>query len=614
LTTAVILGATFLRLILAAAIVLFCLMTGLAVLPPRWRRGSAWHDLPLALSVGVTTVGTILWIAAATVGTRAVAPVVVLLLVLALRRAPAALRMTSRVARRVIALARRHWITALLLTAVLACLVPQLCLPPMASDAVRYHLAGPRLALLTGRLAFDPYNLTSAFPQTAEMLYLLTVAVGCGAAAKAIQAIFFALDLGLLVLLVHRGRRLRRAALLAPLLFAASPVALAPAAAAFIDHIALFHVAVAALLLTRRGRPVPVGLALAGALATKWTAAPAVAALALVALVQAPRRRRLRALVALAVPAVIVISPYAVRNTLHTGDPIYPVGHVLLGKAIPGVPPASVRYATQFHGAVASPLGIGWSASLWPVQADEAAGLHHLLLGFVALLVTVRVRWARPLLAPVLAFIAVNLVYHLPARYLLPMFWSLAAVEAIALERWLRRLAIPAGAAAALPAGIAAAGVVLRTFSPLPYLAGRIGREALLAARVPGYAAARAAGPMISGGRIMALDFPAPYYLDHPWIAEGMLEEPPLKRWLDRGMTAPAIVARLRREDVRLLLVTPGYGGGTLASLLPLASTPAEQAQVLELRRRLRLVRTVRGVDIWAVPPAGVPPVAGDRE
>jgi hypothetical protein len=103
----------------------------------------------------------------------------------------------------------------------------------------------------------------------------------------------------------------------------------------------------------------------------------------------------------------------------------------------------------------------------------------------------------------------------------------------------------------------------------------------------------------------MALDFPAPFYLDRPWVAEGVLNVPPLKRWLDEGCGAPELLSRTRALGVGTLLVTPGYGGGTPLSLLALTA-PGDRRGVetlLAFRSRLRLVSTVDGVDLWEVPP-----------
>ena len=68
-----------------------------------------------------------------------------------------------------------------------------------------------------------------------------------------------------------KDRRSRRAAVYGPLLLAVAPVAALPATAAFVDHAALFHLVVAALLVARRQALASL-LPLGAAVATKTTA------------------------------------------------------------------------------------------------------------------------------------------------------------------------------------------------------------------------------------------------------------------------------------------------------------------------------------------------------
>ncbi|HUK11979.1 MAG TPA: hypothetical protein VLW17_01655, partial [Thermoanaerobaculaceae bacterium] len=135
-------------------------------------------------------------------------------------------------------------------------------------------------------------------------------------------------------------------------------------------------------------------------------------------------------------------------------------------------------------------------------------------------------------------------------------------------------------------------------------LLGGESRDAFMARTVPGWRAAQLVNAQPPGGRVMALDFPAPFCFDRPWIAEGLAVEPPLRVWIESSRSAADVLDHLRREDVRYLVVTPGYGGGTPQSLLPLADSRQSMQRVLGLRAALRLVGTADGVDVFAVPPA----------
>ena len=99
----------------------------------------------------------------------------------------------------------------------------------------------------------------------------------------------------------------------------------------------------------------------------------------------------------------------------------------------------------------------------------------------------------------------------------------------------------------------------------------------------------------------MAVDFPAPYYFDRPWIAEGVLNVPPLQQWIAEARSADDVLRRMHDAGVRYLVVTPGYGGGTRAALLPLAHDARQTQIVLALRRRLVLITSVDRVDVLAV-------------
>jgi hypothetical protein len=257
--------------------------------------------------------------------------------------------------------------------------VPELAAPLRDSDGIRYHVALPKLFLLTGHVFLYPWDYVGALPQTAEMLDLLLLPFTGGEGAKLLHAAFFLATLATIVLIVHRGRPTRRPALLAAFLFAASPVVLIPVPTGFIEEIALFFVAVTALLVVRRSRPLGAGIAIAATLMTKLTAAPAAAGLGLVALARARRGERLRTFAALAVPSLIAFAPLAARNVARTGDPFFPVGLALLHRPIPGVSADALKQTTHYHGSSRVPLGIHFWLEEGKVGPDEVAGLHHLV-------------------------------------------------------------------------------------------------------------------------------------------------------------------------------------------------------------------------------------------
>jgi Glycosyltransferase family 87 len=512
--------------------------------------------IPLSLSFGTLATGWSMWIAGTLIGTRAAFVVAAALLVVSLRALPRWWRDCRRVLRELFALGRR-W-TAALVALPLALAIPQLLLPIVDSDGLRYHVAFPKLFLLTGKVFFYPWDLSGAFPQTAEMIYMLRPE-----SAKLIHFFYFLATLATLALVVHRRRRDRTAAVVAPFLLAVSPVVLAPAAAAFLDHVVLLHVAVAIhLLLSRRSPALP----LAAAFATKYTAAPSL----VLALTRRPRA--LAAAVAIVIAAFL---PFAIRNISTTGDPVYPIGHVLLHKPLDGVAPGSLAEATQFHSKVSGIGGIPWTDD--NAQHDEVVGLHH-LLGLFALLIVLRERRLRPVAALVFVYLVVAAVYRPSTRHLYPMFFALAILEAAALARVPRKLVGVIAFVVCIPALLGSATILLTFAQPWVYLRGRLDRAHYLGLVVPGYRATEVVNALPPGGKVMALDFPAPYYFDRPWIVEGVLHEAPLERWIREGDA----LAKLREHDVRVLVLTPAY-------------------RALKPPPPFRFVKSVDNVDIYTV-------------
>ena len=585
---------------IAVLILVACALIGYSLLPQRWRVRSR-TAVPLALSLGCTSVGWVAWVAGVTLGTATILPIFIVLSLQAVRSWRGFIAAATRWWRAVWMVASSQPVLAIVLGLALLALIPQLLLPVTDSDGLRYHLGLPKLFLLTGRIFYYPYEPSSASPQLAEMLYLIGLKLGSAQCAKFIHAGMFLAALATLVLAVHRGRRSRVAAMLAALAFAATPAALAIVAAAFIDHVAVFHVAASLLLAASGAPPLALGCAVAGALGTKLTTAPAVAAIVLIVVVRARPGRRLRTLLAGVWPGVLVLLPFAIRNLAATGDPLFPLGHVLLGIPLPAELGAAATFTTQYHASVRSLLGITWGAAQQSAGSDEIAGWHCLLALFGLALVTVD-RRLRLFAAPVVAYLVLAPWLHPPTRYLLPMLLALAAVGALALSRLPKRIATWLGLVIVAPGLVTGVVFVLNVFSPFDYILGKSDRPGFLARAVPGYRAAEIVNAQPSGGVVMALGFPAPFYFDRPWIAEGMMVVPPLETWLRSAHTADDVLQRLRAADVRLLVVCPNYGGGTPQSLLLLAHSPEMLQRIVDLRARLAPIASVDGVDVFAVP------------
>jgi hypothetical protein len=588
-----------------ALLLLFGLgLLGSALVPPRLRPAASVTRFAISLSIGTAAFGWTTWVAGSLAGTKALPFLWIALLAFSLRGARPWVNVLLRISRRSGALLRS---SPLLSTAIVLAALPlafSLCLPLVDNDGIRYHVALPKLYLLTGRVFLYPWDVTGAYPQLGNMLYLAGLVAGSAEAAKFLNAGFLAASCGVLALTLHRGRASRRAALAGPLLFLASPVVGVVAGTGFIDHIALFHLVTALALVLRNGSPLLTGLALGASLATKLTLAPGAVALGLAAAFLRPPRERLRAFLVVPVATAAVLAPFAIRNAIALGDPFYPILTLATGRPTPGVSPDVFRSYTTFNEKNAGPLGVVWQTPD-SGEDDETAGIHN-LAGLLLLFFGLRDRLVRLAACMALPFLVYATFTSPPTRYLLPMLWGLSLVAAAVLARlfsgrgsW---LAIPL----ALPGLFLSWEFQARNFGAADYLLGRYSKEEYLARTIPGYRAA----PYVNGlppGGVMVGDFPGPVYFNRPWIVEGLINEAPLTIWIRNGDGADRLLERLHENGIRWLLATPAFGGGTPLSLLTYAPDPSKGHVMAALRARLRFVKTVDGVDVWEVPPPAAP-------
>ncbi len=578
---------------------------GFTLLPARLRPGSSAIAVPVSLSVGSAAIGWGSWIVGSLVGTWALAPLWIGCALLSLTSLRAWGMALGRVSRRLLALARATpLLAAFVLAAVAPLLLFSLAIPLVDNDGIRYHVALPKLYLLTGRIFLYEWDVTGAYPALGDALYLVGLVVKSHDTAKFLHAGYLASALAVLALTLHRDRRSRSAALAGPLLFLACPAVGVIAGTGFIDHIALFHLVSAFALVHRKGRPLLVGLCLGAALATKLTVGPAAAAFALAFAFARPRGARVSALVTIAACSTVILAPFLVRNVVGFGDPVFPIGYLATGRPLPGVGTDVYNHFATFNEKNAGPLGVVWQTPD-SGEDDETAGIHN-LAGLLLLFFGLRDRLVRLAACMALPFLVYAAFTSPPTRYLLPMLWGLSLAAAAMLARLVPRrgawLAIPL----ALPGLFVAWDFQARNFGAADYLFGHSSREEYLGRTIPGYRAAAYVNGLPPGG-VMVGDFPGPVYFNRPWIVEGLINEAPLTIWIRNGEDADRLLARLHENGIRWLLATPAFGGGTPLSLLTYAPDPSKGHVMAALRSRLRFVKTVDGVDVWEVPAPAAP-------
>ncbi|MCD4699347.1 MAG: glycosyltransferase family 39 protein [Phycisphaerae bacterium] len=214
-------------------------------------------------------------------------------------------------------------------------------------DVLEYHLQLPREYYHAGQVATLNHNVYSHYPLGTEMLFLLGMCLRGGAyegmhLAKMIPGLFGVI----MVAGVYGGIGCRTRSRAAVVLLATSPWVIYLSGLAMAETAQFCYLALAMLWLRRwLGKPsareaVIIGAMLGGACAVKYlsvglVAGPVLAAM-LIASVARPRcpgcRRRITHVILAGGVAVLLFSPWLVRNTAATGNPVFPLAMDLFGQ------------------------------------------------------------------------------------------------------------------------------------------------------------------------------------------------------------------------------------------------------------------------------------------
>lgn len=268
--------------------------------------------------------------------------------------------------------------------------------PPNGADydSLVYHLAAPAQYLRHGRIIELPTDHHSYFPFTLETWFLLGLAAKGPVLAKLFH--WLMLPVGALALLSMGSRTgYRSAGFWAAALYASMPLILAEAMTAYIDlgFTAFSLLAALALLRALEEEDELHWLMVSGAfcgfsLGSKYFGALIFGFLGLWLLGTQIQRRRVRLahLLTFAVPAILLGSPWYVRNWLWTGNPVYPFAYGLFGGTHWTKAMAEAYYADQkqfgFGHTLLDNLWAAWrlamapfnlNAPFWPLRSDIQA-------------------------------------------------------------------------------------------------------------------------------------------------------------------------------------------------------------------------------------------------
>ncbi len=322
-------------------------------------------------------------------------------------------------------------------------------------DVVSYHLQVPREFYLAGRIAFLPHNTYSNYPLGGEMVFLLAMILKGGPWPGAYAATFTHGLWGVLTLaaiwtgLPQVSVWCRRAA--AMLLFAA-PIFLYVSWLAFVElsELAYLALALAWLMHWAQKRDLKsaalVGLMCGGACATKYLCVGFVAlpVLAVMAAIAAARRSKgaVAQWVLASLLCVMPLAPWLVRNTINTGNPVFPLATGFLGRGY-----WSPEAAQRWDRAHASPQLANKPTKVRDAAKDPRGFGVALRMLAIAGFAGTLIRWRKAELLDkiCLALALIQIVMwgtttHMPTRFLIPSAVPLAILAgglvASVIENW----------------------------------------------------------------------------------------------------------------------------------------------------------------------------------
>jgi len=470
---------------------------------------------------------------------------------------------------------RLGWMPAVAVAAVVLPALPFLLLPPLARDALVYHLEVPRQYLLHHGLIELPRNVYAYFPKGIEMLFTAAMGLFPPWTTHFVHFSFLALTvLAVLEYAAAVGRQAPRWLWLpAVLAFATVPTLWLDATYAYIDAGLMFFVTLTALGLDwhhRRGDPALLGasLLLAGFVAAiKYTAFYYVLALLGVYLVTVLARRRTADLtwrhpVWLGAGLLVFAGPYLIWNAWHTGNPVFP----FFGGLFPNSNPFWTQaQADAFWGFLASyghPFRFPLAPALNYLVAAFNPVLHlreffdgvlgpFLLIGMLAVLPARKQNNSEALTGSVVVVFA--LVWGIllrQARFLLPVLPLLLLLLIQALEGWWgerpwRRAIWVAACLGVIAFNLAVLLPELARQPALELVSGRTTREEILSTRLPVYACQRYINHELpADARIWTIQTGNElFYLDRAYLGDYVVEDFTFHGWL-AGARQPADIAR----------------------------------------------------------------------
>jgi len=454
---------------------------------------------------------------------------------------------------------RQAWILVAVCALLLLAEAPTWFAPPVGGDQTKYHLAYPRLYALAGGLVGTPWSFWGQQQWLQNFLFALAYALRGENLARLMNAVSGVLAaLGLATL--ARRHLDRRLGAVAGALFFTMPMCWSQMVRAGVD---LCLVAYTALAVTacldwidgQRGsdlRRAGIFAGLAGGSKIMGLLVPALVGIAiLVGLVRrrAGAGRFVGTSLTYGVIALLVLSPWYVRNAVDTGNPLYPFGQsIFAGRNWSRAADAYLNvYYDEYRTREAAQRGgkpykgvevasFPWDLTMHPESFEngkrEGQDVSPFCLAFLPALVLVRSRRATAL-----AVAAIGLAYVViisagawaHPRYVLPGIALALAAATLAARALCGRRLFAVVVACTVAGNLLLISRMLRPMWPdqVRVALGRMAPGAFLDKYSERYVFWHQANRAIpESGRVLVLEkIPHPYYIERPFVLLSYLEQ-----------------------------------------------------------------------------------------
>ena len=473
----------------------------------------------------------------------------------------------------------RVWPYVAVCALVLAVELAPMLAPPVGGDQTKYQLAYPRLYALHHGLVATPWSMWGQMQFLPNFLFALGFALHGDVVARLLNGTFGVLAAVALAALVRRGFGFRSGAA-AGALFFTLPITWSLMTRAGADLALVLYTTLAATAFVAwhadgrtsdlRRAALFAGLAggskVMGLLVPALVGAGVVATLAWRAL---PTRRIATAATAFGVVVLLVTAPWYVRNTVETGNPLFPFGYgVFGGRYWSGAASeylndyyrqyqtvhAAHREGTPYAGL--DVVRFPWDLTMHPDSfengARQAMDVSPFALAFAPALLAVRRRRSAVLVTAAIGaayagIIAAGAWAH--PRYVLPGVALVLASAVPAARTLLPRRAFAVAVALTLAGNLALCTRLLRPLWPdqVRVALGRLAPEEFLRRHSQRFAFwERANAEVPAGGLVLVLEkIPHPYYIERPFVLGSYLEQGLIDY---RALATPEALAAVAHE------------------------------------------------------------------